>query len=113
MLVQPRGCYFAHGSEVGFVVVSPEVPGRDLNPAPEPQIGDTYVPRLAPEPIICALVRAAPVPRLISAPVRHWERLATPAHAPQQVREVDQVLGNQVDHLALALHPAAAGQQAG
>jgi hypothetical protein len=45
--------------------------------------------------------------------VRHRERLVALADAAQQVREVDQVLGNQENDLPLTLHPAAAGQQAG
>jgi hypothetical protein len=73
---------------------SPEVPRWDLDPAAEPQIGDVDIPRLAPEPISARVVRPASVLRSVPLPVRLRERLAALADAPQQVREVDQVLGN-------------------
>jgi hypothetical protein len=69
------------------------------------------VPRLAPEPVSCPLVR--PQPRLVPSPVSHREQPVALADTPQQVGEVDQVLGDQVYYRALALHPALAGQQAG
>jgi hypothetical protein len=56
---------------------------------------------------------AAALPRLVPSPVSHREQPVALADTPQQVGEVDQVLGDQVYYRALALHPALAGQQAG
>src|SRR5829696_7824556 len=52
-------------------------------------------------------------PRLVAASVAHAEGIVPVADAAQQVRQVDEVFGNEVGHAALALVAAADRHHAG
>jgi hypothetical protein len=72
-----------------------------------------HIQRLAFEPISCSGIRPTPCFALSPRPCDSGNGSLRSPHTPQQVGEVDQVPGDQVYYLALALYSAPAGQQAG
>src|SRR3954469_5730509 len=84
---------------------SPKIPRLHVDRSFDPQIGNVDISGLAPERI--ARLWPATVLRFIASAVRQREDLFALSDRAEQAGEVDEVLGNHVNDLTLALHLAA------
>src|SRR3954468_19462062 len=86
----------------------PEVSARYLDPAPQPQVRNIDIPRLA-----SSLFGALSVLRAIIAAVRQWRDLFPIANSAEPIRQVCQVLRYEVNNETLALYSSSTGDHPG
>jgi hypothetical protein len=101
----PRAGWTADLKCTGLGGQSPKISRLHIDRTLDPEVGNVDVPRLAPE--CAARVWPAAVLGFIASAMRKGEDVITLTDSAEQRREVDKVLGDDVDHPPLPLHLAA------